>query len=235
MSIYSNVTKQDLIKLRKLAQQQKEQRAEKIKNIILKQTHNIKLAESLSSITKKFDESTKKIIEVINPSNSENENNQEILPVEDESEDFENENIDSKIGVKALPNSFKFSNLLKNTIGNLMSSKNSLRIDQDTRKGGASINGEPVLILGADSWKIGDNVYAITLEIHEALSSTGYTRENVKNENDIFLMNNILGAVNFTGIGDKQSYRKTFFTITLSKLLEAFQNKALNEIDLQGQ
>ena len=47
MSIYSNVSEQDLNILRKLAQQQKEQRAEKIKNRILKQTHDIKLAESL--------------------------------------------------------------------------------------------------------------------------------------------------------------------------------------------
>ena len=48
MSIYSNVTEQDLINLRKVAEQQKNQRAEKIKNRILKQTHDVKLAESLS-------------------------------------------------------------------------------------------------------------------------------------------------------------------------------------------
>ena len=52
MSIYSNVTEQDMINLRKLAQQQKEQRALKIKNGILKETHDIKLAEYLSPITK---------------------------------------------------------------------------------------------------------------------------------------------------------------------------------------
>ena len=56
MSIYSNVTEQDLDNLRKLAEQQKEQRARKIKNRILKQTHDIRLAESLSPITKKLDE-----------------------------------------------------------------------------------------------------------------------------------------------------------------------------------
>ena len=56
MSIYSNVTEQDLINLRKLAEQQKNQRAEKIINRILKQTHDVKLAESLSPITKKLDE-----------------------------------------------------------------------------------------------------------------------------------------------------------------------------------
>ena len=54
--------------LHNLAEEQKEQRALKYKNRILKQTHDIKLAESLSPITKKLDESTKKISEVINPS-----------------------------------------------------------------------------------------------------------------------------------------------------------------------
>ena len=44
MSIYSNVTEQDLINLRKLAEQQKKQRALKTKNRILKQTHDVKLA-----------------------------------------------------------------------------------------------------------------------------------------------------------------------------------------------
>ena len=68
MSIYSNVSEQDLIILRKLAQQQKEQPAEKIKNRILKQTHDIKLAESLSPIIKKLDEvkeTTQEIGEII--------------------------------------------------------------------------------------------------------------------------------------------------------------------------
>ena len=75
MSIYSNVTEQDLINLRELAEQQKNQRAEKIKNRILKQTHDEKLAESLSPITepitKKLDEvneSTKEVSEIIKKS-----------------------------------------------------------------------------------------------------------------------------------------------------------------------
>ena len=55
MSIYSNVTEQDLDNLRKLAQQQKEQRALKIRNRILRQTHDKKLSESLSPITKRLD------------------------------------------------------------------------------------------------------------------------------------------------------------------------------------
>ena len=52
MNIFSNVTEQDLINLRKLAEQQKNQRALKIKNRILQQTQDVKLAESLSPITK---------------------------------------------------------------------------------------------------------------------------------------------------------------------------------------
>ena len=71
MSIYSNETEQDLINLRKLAEQQKNQRAEKIKNRILKQTHDIKLAESLSPITEKLDEinkSTQELGDVIKAS-----------------------------------------------------------------------------------------------------------------------------------------------------------------------
>ena len=55
MSIYSNVTEQDLIILRKLAEQKKNHLVLKFKNRILKQTHDIKLAASLSSINKKLD------------------------------------------------------------------------------------------------------------------------------------------------------------------------------------
>ena len=71
MSIYSNVTEQDLNNLRKVAQQQKNQRAEKIKNINLKETHDIKIAESLSPNTKRLDkvkESTERLRVVIKES-----------------------------------------------------------------------------------------------------------------------------------------------------------------------
>ena len=67
MSIYPNVTEKDLINLRKLAEQQKNQRANKF-NRILKQTHVKKLAENLSLITKKLDdliESAEKLGETV--------------------------------------------------------------------------------------------------------------------------------------------------------------------------
>ena len=67
MSIYSNVTKADLINLRKLAEQQKNQRAEIFKNKILKQTLDVNLAESLSPISKKIDEVNKSTQELLSP------------------------------------------------------------------------------------------------------------------------------------------------------------------------
>ena len=100
----------------------------KIKKRIFKQTHDKKLAESSSPITNKLAEPTKKIGEVINPLNSERENNQEIVPVEVESED---EIIQTKL--KALPNSSSFSDLMAKTLGILMSNSTSLRITMSFR------------------------------------------------------------------------------------------------------
>ena len=57
MSIYSNVTEQDLSNLRKLAQQQKEQRAIKVENRILKQTQDKKKQQNRHhQLPKKLDE-----------------------------------------------------------------------------------------------------------------------------------------------------------------------------------
>ena len=75
MSIYSNVTEQNLINLSKLAEEQKNQRANKIKNRTSKQTQDINLAENLLPITKNLEEvnqSTKQLGEVIKESTSDN-------------------------------------------------------------------------------------------------------------------------------------------------------------------
>ena len=53
----------------------------------------------------------------------------------------------------------------------------------------------------------------------------------MKNEIDILMMNSFIRELGHTGIGDKQSNRKTFLTIPLSKLVEDIQNKTFNEID----
>ena len=205
MSIYSNVTEQDMINLPKLAEQQKNQRALKIKNRILNQTPGIKLAESLSPITKKLDtinESTKKTEDVINESNSENIH--EIVSVETDSDKSEGDN--TKLNIRALPNSSIFSDLMTKTLGRLMSSPNSLKIKPSSS--GATILGVPIHSLAGDKLRIRDNDYELTPEIYKALSYTGYTGNTMKIENDILMMNNFLNDLGYTGIGDRDSVKK---------------------------
>ena len=234
MSIYSNVTEQDLDNLRKLAQQRKNERALKIKNRILKQTHDIKLAESLSPVTRKLDETTEKLGEVIKESNSENENNQKIVPVKIESED---ENIQTNL--RALPNSSMFSDQMTKTLGRLMSSANSLKIK--STPSGATILGVPIYTLGGDTIQIKGNDYDLTPEIYKALSFTGYDGKTMKNENDILMLNNIINDLGYTGRGDIKSKRKIFLTEKLPRLVEDIQNRTFEEItgnsdrDLQGE
>ena len=218
MSFYSNVTEQDLINLRKLAEQQRSERALKIKNNILKQTHDIKLAESFIPIIKKSDESIKKISEVINPSNSENEYNQELVPFNIESED---EIIQTNL--RALPNSSMFSDQMTKTLRRLMSSSNSLKINSSPS--GATILGVPINTLGGDRIQIIDNIYDLTPERYKTLSYTGYTGNTIKNEADILMMSNFKNDLGYTGLRDYLSKRKTFLTVTLPKLVEKIQNK----------
>ena len=205
MSIYSNVTEKDLEKLRKLAKQQKNEKALEIKNRILKQTHDFKLAENLSPKTKKLDtinESTKEIGKVIQETNS-------------------------KVDKKALPNSSKFSNSMRQTIGSLMNSRNSLKITQD-ESSKANILGVPIQISEGDKVKINENIYELTPEIYKALTYTTYTGNTMKDENDILMMYNIIRDLRYNGIGDRDSKRKTFFTKKLPKLFEGIQNRTFD-------
>ena len=191
----------------------------------------MKLAKSLSPITKKLDKinkSTKKLVKVIKKSNSGNENNQEIVSVEIESED---ENIHTNLG--ALLNSSIFSDLMTKTLGSLMSSSNSLKIKSSPS--GATILGVPTYTLGGDKLIIRNNDYELTPEIYKALSFTGYTGNTMKIEKDIWLLNNIKNDLGYRGVGDKDSRRKTFLTITLPTLVNDIQNKTFEEIDLEGQ
>ena len=52
----------------------------------------------------------------------------------------------------------------------------------------------------------------------------------MKNENDYLMMNNIINDFGYTGISDRDSKRKTFFTMRLPKLFEKLQNKTFDEI-----
>ena len=52
----------------------------------------------------------------------------------------------------------------------------------------------------------------------------------MKNEDDILTTCNIVRDLGYTGVGDKKSNRKTFFTITLPKLVDDIQKKTSDEI-----
>ena len=188
MSVCSNVTEQDLINLRKVAEQQKEQRAPKIKNRNLKQTHDVNLAESLSPITKKLEEinkSTEKISEVIKDSNSVANN------------------------IRALPNSSNFSKSIQEMLRSLMRSHKSLKIIQD-ESGRATILGVPFQISGVDTIKINETIYELTPEVHKALSNPLYTGNTMNNDDEFLMLYIILKDVNHTGNRDRPSNRKNF-------------------------
>ena len=119
-----------------------------------------------------------------------------------------------------------------------MSSSNSLKIKSSPS--GATTLGVPICTLCGDKLRIRDKNYELTHEICKALSYTGYTGKAKKNENDILIKINMIKDSGHTGIGDRDSKRKTIFTITLPELVEEIQNKIFDEItddydDLQGE
>ena len=145
----------------------------------------------------------------------------------------------SKVDIKALPNSSKFSNSMRQMLGSLMNSRNSLKITQD-ESGGAIILGVPIQISEGDTIKINEKVYESTPELYKALTYTLYTGNTMRDENDILMMYNIIRDLKYDGIGDRDSKRKAFFTKKFPKLVENIQNKTFDEItndynDLQGE
>ena len=153
MSIYSNVTEQDLINLRKLAEQQKNQRAEKIKNRILKQTHDVKLAESLSPITKKLDEVNKSTQESLSPITK------KLDTINESVKESNSKNNKETIVTPSI--------LLRDTFNSLSEAHNSLKLNQD-KDGNMSILGVSIKSLGGDKIQVYDNIYEFTPEIHKA-------------------------------------------------------------------
>ena len=57
----------------------------------------------------------------------------------------------------------------------------------------------------------------------------------MKNGKDILTMNNIIKDLGYTGVGEGDSKRKTFLTITLPKLVDEIQKEAFVGNDLEGQ
>ena len=140
--------------------------------------------------------------------------------------------------LRALPNSSLFSDLMTKTLSSLMSSSNSL--ETKSSLSGALILGVPFYSLGVGKLKIPDKDYELTPELYKPLSYTGYTGKTMKNENDNLMTKITKRDLGYTGFGDRQPNRETFFTMTLLKLVEKIQNKTFVEItddsdDLQGE
>ena len=77
--------------------------------------------------------------------------------------------------------------------------------------------GVPIQISQGDTIKLNENIYELTPEIYKALTNLLYTGKTMKNETDILMPYNFLRDVGYTGIEDRDSNRKRFFTITLPK------------------
>ena len=197
MSIYSNVTEKDMDNLRKLAEQQKEQRALKIKNRILKQTHNIKLAESLSPITKKLDEVSKSTQESLTPITQKLDNINEST---------------QKVGDIIESNSEKeLSKLLKDTFNSLKNINNSLKLNKD-EDNNYSILKSVIKPLGGDKILVNDNIYEFTPEIHKALSKSTFTGKSMKDLNDRKTLYNFLTDIGYNiQNNDENKSKKNFY------------------------
>ena len=89
------------------------------------------------------------------------------------------------------------------TLGALMISKNSLKLIPDD-SGRATILGVPINTLGGDRIQIKEVIYDLTPEIYKVLSDTGYTGKNMKIENDILMINNIIRDLGYTGDFDRE-------------------------------
>ena len=126
-------------------------------------------------------DSSKKLGEVIKESNSsENENTQEIIRIELDR---------NQTNIRSFPISDKVSTNMKETLGVLMNSRNSLKTIQDNL-GKASILRILIFPLCGDRLKVNDNVYDLNPEVNKALPSTSYSGKNMTDEIDILMMNN---------------------------------------------
>ena len=198
--------------LRKLAEQQKEQRAINIENRILKQTHDIKLAESLSHITKKLDEVNKSTQESLLPINTKlntiNDSTQKVGDIIKESNSENNKEIFVTTSI-----------LLQDTFKSSTKTPSSLELNLD-KDGNLSILGTPIKSLGGDKRQVYENIYEFNPEIHKASSKSSYTGKSMKNENDRRTLFNFSTDVGYNGIDDEKISQTKFY----SRLPKKFGN-----------
>ena len=216
MSIYSNVTEKDLENLRKVADQQKEQRALKIQNRILKKTHDEKLAESLSPITKRLDEvkkSTKEVGDII-------KNSESLTPA-----------IEKITGTQSL----------RDTLTHMKGSKNFFKLVEKA-DGQVFWNKIPIKALGENRISIKNQEYDIKPSIQNYFTSTNQTTKNMDDE-DKLTVYDILKNIGFYSMRHTKGLRSARMKdalINLPKEIDRIRNSTLPEIenesnDLEGE
>ena len=179
MSIYCNVTEQDMIILRKLAEQQKEQRALKIKNRILKQTHDVKLAESLSPITKRLDEvkeSTEKPGDVIKEAQPKTPQ----LAIENTPQPAIENNEGGIYDVE-----------LENTLNKMKDNAGFFKSSHDSQSGWM-INIYPIKMIGGTKVEINDSEYNIISGLQKVFTYKSYDTANSMNDTEKVIFTDIL-------------------------------------------
>ena len=192
MSIYSNVTQDDLDNLRKLAERQKNQRAEKIKNRILKQTHDVKLAESLSPITTKLDETSEKLSDV-NKESTQNlgnvikDNNTPHLAIENTPTTQQPiENIEGNIYDVELENT---PDKMKDNTGFFKTQHKPLS--------GWILNNFPIGTPGGTEVEINGNKYDITPGLQKVFTDTKYETAKSMSDTDKVVFRDILSKTGY--------------------------------------
>ena len=183
MSVYSHVTEEDLLSLEKLAEQQKNEKARKIKKRIFKQTYDQKLSETFEPITKKID----KVVEA--------------------TKELESSNVVNNFMLESPPG-VTVSRELFATVGKMVNARNEFKLDQ--KKGGRYMfNGVNVDPMGGNNVKIGENIYEITPSIQKALTETSYNF-NKMSDDDILTFSEILNDINYNPNEDNSSTRQKY-------------------------
>ena len=212
MSVYSNVTQEGLSNSRKLVEEQKIQRTHKIKSRILKPTHDIQLAESLSPVTKKLDEvieSTKKLGEIVKKSDVEDENTQ--TPA-----------IQNIIGTQSL----------RDTLAMLKGSKNFFKSDKKSN-GDVFWNDVFIRPLRENRISIKDVEYDITHDIQAYFTNTKLTSkflDNVEKETVFGLLENVGFCDKILEKGLKSARLKDAL-YNLPKTIAKIRNHTLPELE----
>ena len=217
------MTEKDLDNLRKLAEQQKNQRALKIKNRILKQTHDKELAERLSPITTRLD-----LVE----NNKGEEIGDIIKKSESESPTIENIRTNSESQTPAIENT---SQSLRDTLAYMKKSKNFFKLEQEGKR--VFWNKTPIIPLGENRVSIKGKEFDIKPNIQEYFTNTKQTTKNMDDEDKIIVYD-ILNDLGFFSKrhskGTKNSKRFKDALYNLPNEIARIRNPPLTAIESES-